>query len=66
MALVDHQILHGVLSLIFYSIDNHLTAENPCDSADCDSSTLCLLSPNAEGFSCLCTDDDADCKRMYI
>jgi low density lipoprotein receptor-related protein 5/6 len=43
--------------------DRQRDAENPCDSADCDSSTLCLLSPNAEGFSCLCTDDDADCKR---
>ena len=41
------------------------TAENPCDNADCDSSTLCLLSPNPEGFSCLCTDDDADCIGIY-
>ena len=40
---------------------------NPCDSAECNPTSLCLLSPSSpEGYTCVCTDEDEGCVGMCM
>ncbi|CAI8032996.1 Low-density lipoprotein receptor-related protein 1, partial [Geodia barretti] len=50
---------HGIEAV---TPDRQPQVENPCDSASCNSSSMCLLSPTSpDGYTCVCADDVPDC-----
>lgn len=50
------QFVHKPMDLrVIHPSRQRVTEVNPCDKANC--STLCVLSPNAPGYKCLCPDN---------